>query len=119
MIERLRKALADEEVAAIICTEDNVETLDALLSSWPACFTDESEEALVTLLRAIPALLDAAEALEGYAKQCPQCFGRGSYTEPCPYCGDSTYDHECPDETVTCAACAPARRALAALEVKR
>lgn len=56
-------------------------------------------------------LLAVAEAS---AKDC-RCRGTGSYERACTLCGDSTYDHNCNDETRPCtdAVCIQRRTAIA------
>jgi hypothetical protein len=54
------------------------------------------------------------DALTKAIAKCSRCHGRGTHIEPCPYCGDSTYDHDCPDNDVECEECKPLR-SIAAL----
>ncbi|MFA5943213.1 MAG: hypothetical protein WC876_01965 [Candidatus Thermoplasmatota archaeon] len=54
-------------------------------------------------------------AIDAQLKRC-HCHGTGRVDVPCPFCGDSTYDHECPTESRECENCKPLRAALAAPE---
>ena len=46
---------------------------------------------------------------------CPECEGRGTWHRGCSAAdhGDSTYDHNCDDEDVTCDACGGGKKMIA------
>jgi hypothetical protein len=54
--------------------------------------------------------------LKDSINKCGTCNGRGVWESDCPYCGDSTYDHNCVTETNKCERCAPARALVAIVE---
>jgi hypothetical protein len=74
-------------------------------------WANEADELKASLSGALAREAGLRAVCEEQLKRC-RCHGSGRVVLPCPFCADSTHDHECADQTRECLGCKAFRAAL-------